>query len=375
MRRGLWWIWGPLGPPPLRRPRPHRPTRPSIQGRLVELLADDVVEAAPPHVFLIRLSEVPRRDSPRTKLVLDVSNLNHHFPPYRFKMTTISTVKETLRPHWYLASLDLEDAYWHVPIRRAFRPYQAFSSGRQIYQFRVLPFGRNIAPRVFTKILRPVHACLASKGVNILLYLGDGLVYAHSQRLGADRLTLTLRVDSEMGLSFNLDTSSLHPTQPIQWLGMVCDATNASLALSKDSQLRRRPVRDDLAHKHQRIGYGVEGPTLGVGSSGGLLHSAVGQHYGTSLPDQARRRPVRKPTSDSEVSLKEAQARQLTIKAHRLAGVDNSWADALSRGSTSTIDWSLAPTCFANICKWSGTPDVDLFASTTNHLLPHFLTL
>ena len=89
---------------------------------------------------------------------------------------------------------------------------QAFSSGRQIYQFRLLPFGLNIAPRVFTKILRLVHTRLASEGVNILLYLGDGLVYAHSQRLGADRLTLTLRVDSEMGLSFNLDTSSLPPS-------------------------------------------------------------------------------------------------------------------------------------------------------------------
>ena len=50
MRRGLWWIWGPLGPPPLRRPRPHRPTRPSILGRLVALLANDVVESAPTHV-------------------------------------------------------------------------------------------------------------------------------------------------------------------------------------------------------------------------------------------------------------------------------------------------------------------------------------
>ena len=77
----------------------------------------------------------------------------------------------------------------------------------------------------------------------------------------------------------------------------------------------------------------------------------------------------------SELILEEAHARQLSIKAHHLAGVNNTWADALSRGSASTINWSLTPECFDAICRRSGTPHVDLFASTTNHQLPQFLTL
>ena len=55
-----------------------------------------------------------------------------------------------------------------------------------------------------------------------------------------------------------------------------------------------------------------------------------------------------------EVILKEAHARQLPIKAHHLAGVSNSGPDALARGSTSTINWSLTPTRFAKYLQVFG---------------------
>ena len=111
--------------------------------------------------------------------------MNLHIPTFRFRMTTFSTVRETLRPHWFLASIGLKDAYWHVPIHKASRPYLAFSAGFQEFQFRVLPLGLNIAPRVLTKTLRPVHARLASEGVNILMYPDDWLVLPPMRRHGS----------------------------------------------------------------------------------------------------------------------------------------------------------------------------------------------
>ena len=77
----------------------------------------------------------------------------------------------------------------------------------------------------------------------------------------------------------------------------------------------------------------------------------------------------------SELLLEEAYKRNLTIKASYLAGVDNTWADALSRGATTSINWSLTPRCFTTIRTWAGTPQVDLFASQDNHLLPAYLSL
>ena len=491
MWRGLRWRWGPQGPPPLRRTRPHRSTSPSIQARVTELLADGVGEPALAPVFLSRLFEVPKRDSDKTRLVLDVSKLNLHIPPYRFKMTTISSVRQTLRQDWYIASIDLKDAYWHIPIAKALRPYLAFSSGRRNYQFRVLPFGLNIAPRVFTKILRPVHARLANMGVNILMYLDDWMVFAPTHHQCAEMVKLTLQVGEEMGLAFNLAKSSLLPTQSLQWLGMTWDTTTTTLALSEDNQRRclKQVVRalhsttftrrqwesllGSINHAGLIVPLGrlrarrliLEGSSIFGGlprdsptpfprrlrsllrwwsSPGRLSHTATWttptpyltlttdasdtgwgyqssrghQGQGTWLPSERsyhintkelatvwkaleleddlrdgaitvlsdnttvvcclnKQGTVRSASllRMSETILVEAHKRHLTISATHLAGVNNSWADSLSRGSASTIEWSLTPITFASICEWAGTPEVDLFASRENHRLPLYLSL
>ena len=75
----------------------------------------------------------------------------------------------------------------------------------------------------------------------------------------------------------------------------------------------------------------------------------------------------------SELLLEEAHRRSLLLQASHLAGSWNSWADALSRGSTSSIGWSLTPSCFADLQEWAGSPVIDLFASQADHLLPLFL--
>ena len=236
--RGLQWAWDPHGPPPLRRRRPYRRTSQSIIDRVGTLLTEGVIEPAGPWIFMNRLFEVPKRDSPTTRLVLDVSCLNLSIPTFKFRMTTVKTVRRTLRQGWYLASIDLKDAYWHVPIARSFRPYLAFSAGGDTYQFCVLPFGLNIAPRVFSKILQPVHSRLANLGVQIMMYLDDWLIMAPSSQQCEAMVRTTLRVGQEMGLLFNLAKSHLTPTTSLQWLGMTWDTTASTVALSRDNQHR-----------------------------------------------------------------------------------------------------------------------------------------
>ena len=64
----------------------------------------------------------------------------------------------------------------------------------------------------------------------------------------------------------------------------------------------------------------------------------------------------------------------LQFRASLLAGVDNTWADALSRSSTSSAEWTLCPSVFEELVVQFGRPDIDLFASRSNHRLPIFLS-
>ena len=176
------------------------------------MLEDGVIERARGPVFLNRLFEVPKKDSDTPRLVLDVSRLNRHITPFKFKMTTVSSVRLALRSGCYMASLDLKDAYWHIPIAKSFRPYLAFSAGGRIYQFRVMPFGLNIAPRIFSQMLHPVQQALVREGVQVLMYLDDWLIYASSPGDCVRMVEKTLEMGSSMGLLFNLGKSHLTPT-------------------------------------------------------------------------------------------------------------------------------------------------------------------
>ena len=76
----------------------------------------------------------------------------------------------------------------------------------------------------------------------------------------------------------------------------------------------------------------------------------------------------------SEPIFRLGEERKLHFRAFHLAGVDNTWADALSRRATGSVEWGLCPSVFEGLVARFGLPEVDLFASRTNHLLPLFLS-
>ena len=99
-----------------------------------------------------RLFSVPKRETQERRVILDLSYLNKFIRCDHFKMTTITQVRTLLSRGPFTCSLDLSDAFWHIPIAPHFRPYLAFALGRRRFRFKAMPFGLNIAPRIFTKL-------------------------------------------------------------------------------------------------------------------------------------------------------------------------------------------------------------------------------
>ena len=73
-----------------------------------------------------------------------------------FKMDNIHTVLDLVSPDNFLASADHRDAYYTVPIHQEDRKYLQFIVNGQYWQFKALPNGLSTAPRLFTKLLKPV---------------------------------------------------------------------------------------------------------------------------------------------------------------------------------------------------------------------------
>ena len=125
---------------------------------------------------------VPKKDR-SCCLILNLRPLNRFIRYRKFKMETNMSVLGYLTQGDWLASLDLKDAYLHIPFLPAHRPYQRFAFQGTIYQFKVLPFGLTSALRVFTMVLNPIAEILHKKGVMFIPYLDDILLVAKSREV------------------------------------------------------------------------------------------------------------------------------------------------------------------------------------------------
>ena len=146
----------------------------------------------------------------------------------------------------WLTSIDLRDAYWHVPIEESFQKYLAFSlpmeNGQNSYVFRAMPFGLNIAPRIFTKLCAVLVRMLKERGVEVFAYLDDWLVVTESEsesRVATDKVTKLLK---RVGFIINEQKSKLIPTQSIEWLGWNWRTTDLTISCPelKLANLRER---------------------------------------------------------------------------------------------------------------------------------------
>ena len=101
---------------------------------------------------------------------LDLSSLNKFIPTEHFKMENLMTIKALINKGDYMINIDLTDAYLTLPMHLDSQKFLRFLWQGQSYQFVTMPFGLNAAPRVFTKLMKPVIAWLRGQGVRMIFF-------------------------------------------------------------------------------------------------------------------------------------------------------------------------------------------------------------
>ena len=163
--------------------------------------------------------------------VLDISHLNTFIETAHFKMENLSTLKSLLNKGDYMINIDLTDAYLSVPIHQTSQRFLRFMWQGKSYQFTTMPFGLNVAPRIFTKLLKPVVAWLRGQGIRLVIYLDDLLIIASSKETLNRHKQLTIALLESLGFLINYEKSMLIPTQKIQFLGLLIDSVNMKFIL------------------------------------------------------------------------------------------------------------------------------------------------
>ena len=156
--------------------------------------------------------------------VIDLSHLNDFVQLTSFKMETVASVLLSVREGDFLASLDLKDAYFQIPIHGSSRKLLRFMSEGTVYQFKALCFGLSTAPQVFTRVFAAVSAWAHSRGIRLLRYLDDWLVLSSSEKKAKQSIRELLLLCHTLGIVINEKKSDLVPSQAAKYLGMTIDA-------------------------------------------------------------------------------------------------------------------------------------------------------
>ena len=203
-----------------------------ISQEVNELLQKGAIQKTPftRDGFYSRLFLVPKKGG-SMRPVIDLSSLNKFIVSEHFQMENLSCLKTLLLPGDFMTNIDLKDAYLSVPVHESSRKFLRFIWKGTCYQFKALPFGLCSAPRIFTKVLKPVAAFLRRKAIRVLIYLDDFLLWAATVEEAVKNTQLVVTLLQSLGFTINLKKSLLIPTQVITFLGFQIDSMCMMISL------------------------------------------------------------------------------------------------------------------------------------------------
>ncbi|XP_049322641.1 uncharacterized protein LOC125782478 [Astyanax mexicanus] len=208
-----------------------------LEAEIASLLEKGAIQVVPPTQsrsgFYSRYFIVPKKGG-GMRPILDLRALNKHLRQYKFRMLTHSALLKFVRPDDWFTTIDLKDAYFHIPIYPPHRKFLRFAFQGRTYEYMVLPFGLSLSPRVFVKCTEAAIGPLRANGIRLATYLDDWLLAAKSKEEAVTHTEYLMRHLSWLGFQINLAKSVLNPSQSVTFIGLSLDSVAMRARLSPD---------------------------------------------------------------------------------------------------------------------------------------------
>ena len=205
-----------------------------IESELVQLLNKGVIVESPRSQgeFVSSIFLRLKKNGVDYRMILNLKELNK-FNVYRhFKMDSLKTVTDLMTQGCYMASVDIKDAYYAVPIATEHQKCLKFRWRDKLYQYTCLPNGLASAPRIFTKLLKPVFNILRQKGYLSSSYIDDFYLQGATYGECHDNVQETVMLLEDLGFPIHNEKSVLIPSQVLTFLGFVLNSVTITVQLT-----------------------------------------------------------------------------------------------------------------------------------------------
>jgi hypothetical protein len=176
-------------------------------------------------------------------------------------MENVQTVAETIQPGDFGMLVDLTDCYLTMGLPPAQRKYCRFRNpgdGRRL-QWTTISFGVSEAPRICTKILRPLIGLLKQLGIRCIIYIDDLLILHQDRTRLARGIAIAMDLlQQQVGLNLKTSKCSFRPSsRQFTCLGFHWDTTTMRVSVPRArlweaQRTARRLVKGEGAPTHTR---------------------------------------------------------------------------------------------------------------------------
>ena len=131
-----------------------------------------------------------------------------------------------------MASVDLKDAFFTVPVHKLHPKIFMFEWMQKFYKFVGMPDGYSDAMRIFTKILKPVFGHL-SQGHLSVKFVDDAYLQGDTGQECMNNIKATVDLLLNPGSIVHEKKSVLIPTQKIEFLGFLIEPNSMSIEINR----------------------------------------------------------------------------------------------------------------------------------------------
>ena len=210
-----------------------------IQQLLLKDVVDEIYDIEDCFVSNIFLRQKPNGDY---RMIIDLSDLNKFVTYQPFKMDHLEAARDLLFPDAWMASIDLKDAYYAIPICEEDRKFLVFQWEGRYFRFNCVPFGLCSAPWIFTKTLKPIYANFHEAGFQGFGYIDDSFIIAESKEECAKAVKFLCDSFTDLGFRVHDKKSVLVPTHEITFLGYILNSQQMNITppIAKKENVKAR---------------------------------------------------------------------------------------------------------------------------------------
>ena len=179
----------------------------------------------------------------KNRLISDCREINKELHPPKFKLDHWRDIFPHLERGMWGTKVDLKNAYFHLELSKALKPFIRMKVGDRVFQMEGACFGLSTLPFLWMEVMSVFLKKWRKMGLLVFIYLDDILLLTRSKSLAEKQTTILVNDLVDSGMEVNLKKSQLNPTQKLEHLGFQLDLEQGLLQVPTQ---KLKSVRKEL---------------------------------------------------------------------------------------------------------------------------------